>query len=150
MDASMMDAEGGRVHLLERRAKRLVVIVALQNLLVAACLLLTLYAYCVQEPQSKVGDESTMVSSTGFLLIAYQTHFYFILPSFYFILFLHLVLVHTDNLEKAELLDDYTTHRGYFICLYLFQIRAILAKKQNKQKQGDSVLITSVKPLAVQ
>ncbi|KAM8744989.1 uncharacterized protein AB9X84_016397 [Acanthopagrus schlegelii] len=63
MDASMMDAEGGRVHLLERRAKRLVVIVALQNLLVAACLLLTLYAYCVQEPQSKLGDESTGVSN---------------------------------------------------------------------------------------
>lgn len=119
MDASMMDAEGGRVHLLERRARRLVVIVALQNLLVAACLLLTLYAYCVQE--SKPED---VVSCTDFLLISYQAHCYFML----FIMFLQLVLMHTDNLEKAELMDIYTTHRGCFTRFDLFQIRAILAK----------------------
>ncbi|KAF3691136.1 hypothetical protein EXN66_Car006810 [Channa argus] len=40
-----MDAEGGRVVHRERRARKLAVVVALQNVMVIGCLLITLYVY---------------------------------------------------------------------------------------------------------
>lgn len=44
-DGRKMDAEGGRVVHRERRARKLAVVVAVQNVLVAACLLVTLYVF---------------------------------------------------------------------------------------------------------
>ncbi|XP_042273612.1 uncharacterized protein LOC121901046 [Thunnus maccoyii] len=45
MDRRRMDAEGGRVVHRDRRAGQLAVVVAVQNVLVAACLLVTLFVY---------------------------------------------------------------------------------------------------------
>lgn len=62
MARGRMDADGGRVVHREKRARKLAVVVALQNLLVAACLLVTLYVYwnvCrdVHGPVSKLRGE---------------------------------------------------------------------------------------------
>lgn len=54
MDGRRMDVEGGRVVHREKRARKLAVVVAVQNMLVAACLLVTLYVYWdVQEQKQK-------------------------------------------------------------------------------------------------
>ncbi|KAK2835795.1 hypothetical protein Q5P01_016279 [Channa striata] len=45
MDGRRMDADGGRVLHREKRARKLAVVVAVQNVLVVGCLLVTLYVY---------------------------------------------------------------------------------------------------------
>ena len=58
MDRRRRDAEGGRVVHRDRRAGKLAVVVAVQNVLVAACLLVTLYVYWnVQKQVSELGVE---------------------------------------------------------------------------------------------
>ncbi|XP_056234562.1 uncharacterized protein LOC130170890 [Seriola aureovittata] len=57
MDRRRMDAEGGRVVHREWRARKLAVVVAVQNVLVAACLFITLYVYWgVQDQERASGD----------------------------------------------------------------------------------------------
>lgn len=45
MERSSMDADGGRVVRRQGRVGKLAVVVAVQNVLVAVCLLVTLYVY---------------------------------------------------------------------------------------------------------
>lgn len=45
MDRRRMDADGGRGVHRDRRTRKLAVVVAVQNVLVAVCLLVTLYVY---------------------------------------------------------------------------------------------------------
>lgn len=45
MERRRMDAEGGRVVQRNKRAGKLALVVVVQNMLVAACLLVTLYVY---------------------------------------------------------------------------------------------------------
>ncbi|CAK6974876.1 uncharacterized protein LOC113151989 [Scomber scombrus] len=58
MDRRRMDAEGGRVVYRDRRAGKIAVVVAVQNILVAACLLVTLYVYWgAEKPTFDSGDD---------------------------------------------------------------------------------------------
>lgn len=76
IDGRKMDVERGRVVHRERRARKLAVVVAVQNMLVAACLLVTLYVYWdVQKQKQKQEKVSTILLKHHFK-VACKQHLY--------------------------------------------------------------------------
>ncbi|GLD46296.1 uncharacterized protein AKAME5_002700900 [Lates japonicus] len=61
MDQRRMDAEGGRVVHREWRARKFAVIVAVQNVLVAACLVVTLYVYWGDLNREQASDHNVHI-----------------------------------------------------------------------------------------